>query len=236
MKRIIQTIILTLITLNSFALGLRSMVAVPIAEGDFVFRMMNNSLNKPYMDALGFGLAYGLPNDGALFIGMPYRLTPAGPNRTGNVSALYRYIIKREDRKDGTFRVGLLGGGLIPSNNASDGGAQLGAVATYFKDRDQIDATLVGAAGFGKSRNTVRYDLSWQRRLAPLVFPEWGLPVSLQSVLEYNGRVMETSHLIHQVTAGLQMVTANVIIEGGVYKDLNKPSRTGVIVGFRARG
>ena len=100
MKRIIQTIILTLITLNSFSLGLRSMVAVPIAEGDFVFRMMNNSLNKPYMDALGFGLAYGLPNDGALFIGMPYRLTPAGPNRTGNVSALYRYIIKREDRKD----------------------------------------------------------------------------------------------------------------------------------------
>lgn len=235
MKHIIKIILLILISFNSFALGLRSMVAVPIPEGDLVFRMQKNTLNKPDFDALGFGFAYGLPNDGALFIGMPYRLTPDGPNRTGNVSALYRYIIKREDRKDGTFRIGLLGGGLIPTNNTSDGGAQLGAVATYFKDRDEIDATLVGASGFGKTLNSVRYDLSWQRRLAPLILPEWGLPVTLHSVLEYNGRVIQKSHLIHQITAGLQMATANVIVEGGVYKDLNLPNRTGVIVGFRFR-
>ena len=231
--RILFIIATLLVPISGLTLGLRSMVAVPIAESDFVSRFMNDY--TPRMDKVIFNGAYGLPNDGAIFFGVPYIVNPQPSNRLGNIGFLYRHMLIHKDRSDGTLWVGWLGGAIIPTADQRDTGVQAGLVATYFKDKDEVDANFIAINNFGNTPNRIRYDTSWQHRLLPATLPEWELPVLLQSVLEYNGRWMQYTNLVHQITAGLQIFSANLIIEGGVYKSLNSNHETGFVAGFRYR-
>jgi hypothetical protein len=147
--------------------------------------------------------------------------SPSGSNRSGDISVLYRYTAWQKDFSEGTYRLGLLGGGLIPTNNASNGGAQGGAVATFYKGRHELDLDALWRQGFGKSPNRAQYDASYQFRLSPAEYPETGLTSQWNAVVEYNGRWQQTQQLIHQATLGLQWVHPSWVLEGGIVHDLN---------------
>ncbi len=224
---------LLLLTTQSFGMGLRSFVALPIEQGGMVFRLQNlESLDDNKNIAIA-NFAYGITGKQTLLFGMPYRLSPSGSNRSGDVSVLYRYTAWQKDFAEGTYRLGLLGGGLIPTNNTSDGGAQGGAVATFYKGRHELDFDALWGQGFGKSLNRAQYDASYQFRLSPAEYPESGLPSQWNAVIEYNGRWQQTQQLIHQATLGLQWVHPTWVLEGGIIHDLNAKHDNQLLLSIR---
>jgi len=226
-------ILLIVLSTNGFAMGLRSFVALPLELGGMVFRLQDlETLNSNKNVAIA-NFAYGLTGKQTLLFGIPYRLSPRGKNRSGDLSVLYRYTAWQKDFKDGTYRLGLLGGGLIPTNSASNGGAQGGAVATFYKGRQELDLDALWGQGFGKSPNRAQYDVSYQFRLSPAEYPETGLSPEWWVVVEYNGRWQQKQTLIHQATLGLQWVHATWVLEGGVIQDINGPHDTQFIVSTR---
>lgn len=232
-KKCTVTLVLLLLAQASWALGLRTFVAVPVAKGDWILRALNANNFDSKVNVQEFAAVYGLDNRNTFFVIQPTRLHPSGPNRTGDLNLLYRYTLFTNDRENGTTRLGVLAGGLIATSSNSNGGAQAGLVGTHFSGRNEIDADVIYKEGFGRSLNTTRYDLSWQYRIFPSEYPDDDLPSSWNTVLEYNGRWIETTHLVHQVTAGLQWVHPTWIIEGGLFKDINTPHNLGLITSFR---
>lgn len=205
------------------AMGLRSFVALPLEEGGTVLRLFAERNTDTDVDMLTTELAYGLSGTQTLFFGLPYRLSPAGSDRTGDLSALYRHIVWQVDDEMGTSRLGLLGGAVLPTESSRDGQLQAGAVATFFRRRYEWDLDLLYQKGLDQARDSGRYDVSWQYRLAPATYPEWGIGSEWDSVLELNGRWSEGNETIHQFTAGLQWIHRRWVLEGGVVRDLNGP-------------
>ena len=109
---------------QSYAAGLRSFIALPVDKGGTVIRVgvehVNNNSNKNNVDQLFTGVAYGISAKQTLLLGMPYRLSPAGDNRQGDVSVLFRQIIKQNDFHSGTGRLGILGGAIVPTDKERD--------------------------------------------------------------------------------------------------------------------
>jgi len=214
-------------------MALRSFVALPLEQGGIVLRLQDlETLNRDNNVAIA-NFAYGIAGRHTLLLGMPYRLSPSDSNRSGDVSVLYRYTAWQKDFAEGTYRLGLLGGGLIPTNGMSDGGVQFGAVATFYRGRHELDVDGLLAQGFGKSPDTGRYDLSYQFRLYPAEYAETGLAPQWDTILEYNGRWQQGSPIIHQATMGLQWIHASWVLEGGLIKDLNTPHDTKLIMSAR---
>jgi len=129
--------------------------------------------------------------------------------------------------------LGLLGGALIATNKKSDGGGQLGGVATFYRGRHEVDFDGIWGQGFGRSPSRSQYDISYQFRLTPKVYPEIGLSPELYSVMEYNGRWLEGHPMVHQITLGLQWVHATWVLEGGIIQDINDPHDTRIIISTR---
>jgi len=232
----LQWIVGCLIVVTSgslWGMGLRSFAALPLEEKGIVFRLVDNESLDDNRNTLVTEFAYGLSGAQTLLFGIPYRLSPSGKHRTGDVSLLYRHMVWQQNFKAGTHRLALLGGGLIPTNKTSDGGAQVGFVATFYRNRHELDLDGLWMPGFGQSRNQALFDVSWQYRLWPLVYPATGLGSELNSVLEYNGRQQEGEHLIHQTTLGLQWIHPTWVLEGGLVKDINAPYETQLIVSVR---
>lgn len=222
------------LTTSAFALGIRTFVAVPVAEGDWVFRALNINNFDARSNQMAFSGVYGFTNKHTIFITQPIRIHPRGANRTGDLSLLYRYTAYQSDRENGTLRLGLLGGGLIATSSNSDGGIQAGTVLTYFHNRSQIDTDVLYKLGLGISPDTARYDISWQYRIYPAKYDDDGdLKYSWNTVLEYNGRWAQSSNLVHQLTAGLQWVSSQLILEAGVVQDLNALHHTSLITSIR---
>jgi len=214
-------------------MGLRSFVALPIEQGGMVLRLQDlDTLNGNKNQAIA-NFAYGITGNQTLLFDVPYRLSPSGKHRSGDLSVLYRYTAWQQDFQDGTNRLGLLGGGLIPTNSASNGGAQAGAVATFYRGRHEVDVDGLWGEGFRKSPNKARYDISYQFRLTPAEYPESGLHSQWNAVMEYNGRWQQGNHLIHQATVGLQWIHATWVLEGGVIQDMNSPHDTQLIASVR---
>lgn len=232
-KKTLFVLCLLIFTSKSFAMGLRSFVALPLEQGGMVFRLQNlETLNNNKNVAIA-NFAYGITGKQTLLLGFPYRISPSGSNRTGNLSVLYRYTAWQKDFIDGTYRLGLLGGGLIPTNSSSNGGTQSGAVATFYKGRHELDLDALWGQGFGKSPNRSQYDVSYQFRLSPAEYPESDLPSEWDAVVEYNGRWQQNQTLIHQATVGLQWVHPTWVLEGGAIQDLNGPHDTKFIISTR---
>lgn len=232
LKWIIAIVIFSIST-DIMAMGLRTFVALPLEQGGMVFRLQDlETLNSNKNIAIA-NFAYGITGKQTLFFGIPYRLSPSGKNRPGDLSVLYRYTAWQKDFKDGTYRLGLLGGGLIPTTNASNGGAQGGTVTTFYKGRHELDLDALWGQGFGKSPNRTRYDVSYQFRLSPAEYPETGFSPEWWAVVEYNGRWQQNQNLIHQTTVGLQWIHATWVLEGGVIQDINGPYDTQFIVSIR---
>lgn len=188
------------------AMGLRSFVALPLEKGGTVLRLFVERNTDQDVDTLTTNLAYGISGTQTLFFRFPYRLSPAGGDRTGDLSALYRHIVWQADNDVGTSRLGLLGGAVFPTESSHDGKLQTGAVATFFRRRHEWDLDLLHQKGIDDEPDSGRYDISWQYRIAPATYPEWGIGSEWDGVLELNGRWTEGNKTIHQFTAGLQQI------------------------------
>ncbi|WP_202601088.1 MULTISPECIES: hypothetical protein [unclassified Vibrio] len=199
---------------------MRSFVALPIEKGGSVIRFAYE--HNDGTDVLLANAAYGLSANQAILLGLPYRLSPDGPDRQDDVSVLFRHIVWQHDSLSGTRRLGLLGGAIVPTESNRDAALQAGFVMTYFQGRHEWDLDALYQAGLQHRPDSGRYDISWQYRLAPDERPEWGLPPELNSVLEFNGRWNEDTGTVHQITTGLQWVHKEWVIEGGLIKELNK--------------
>ena len=204
---------------NAFSMGLRSLVALPVEKGGGVVRF--SLVHSKEADSLISSAAYGLSNKQTLLFGLPYRLSPSGNNRQGDLSLLYRHISYQKDTSSGTDRLGLLGGVVIPTKNETDPAVQAGFVFTHFKNRNEIDIDAVYQVGLKNRLDSGRYDISWQYRLSPQERPDWGIVKELNSVVELNGRWTEGNEITHQITLGLQRVDKKWVIDGGITQDIN---------------
>jgi hypothetical protein len=215
------------------AMGLRSFVALPVEKDGTVVRLTVEHKEKQSTDFLTTNLAYGISQNQTLFLGLPYRLSPSGSNQTGNLSVLYRHIVWQDDQKFGTNRLGLLGGAVLPTKKDRDGAIQAGAVATFYRNRHEIDMDILYRHGLGDADNSARYDLSWQYRLSPEQYSDWDIGTEWDVVLELNGRYLEGQPMTHQITTGLQWIHKQWVLEGGIYKDMNNQHDTGFLLSTR---
>lgn len=215
------------------AMGLRSFVALPLEEGGTVLRLFGERNTTANVSSLTTGLAYGLSHKQTLFFALPYRLSPAGGDRTGDVGALYRHIVWQLDDHQGTSRLGLLGGAIFPTDSARDLRLQAGAVATFSRQRYEWDLDVLWIEGLDDARDQARYDIAWQYRLSPAVYPEWGIGSEWDIDLELGGRWRQGASMVHQATLGLQSIHKRWVLEGAVVEDLNGPNDTRIILSAR---
>ena len=218
---------------NLNAMGLRSLVALPIDKGGSVLRFTLESADKADSDTLITSAAYGLSADQTLFFGLPYRIDSGDHDRTGDLSVLYRHISWREDSREGTNRLGLLAGAVLPSHSDSDSAAQAGLVFTHFKKRNEVDADFLYRFGNDERFDSARYDISWQYRLQPARRPAWGLVPELNTVLELNGRWLEGDKVVHQYTVGLQWIHPRLVLEGGIVQDFSHGNESLLLLSTR---
>ncbi len=229
----INIFLLIVLFSDACAMGLRSFVALPIERGGMVFRFQGIfNVDNHNQNLFVTNFAYGLSGYQTLLLGFPYRFS-ADDHQTGDFSALYRHTVWQDDHPTGSNRLALLGGILIPTNSISDGGIQGGAVATFYKGRQELDIDGLWQQGIGDSPNRAQYDISYQYRLYPAVYPEADLSAEWDGVIEYNGRWIQNNDLIHQATVGLQWIHAHWILEGGMIQDINASHDTRFIVSTR---
>ena len=124
-------------------------------------------------------------------------------------------------------------GVVVPTDNDRDLRVQAGAVATFFRRRHEWDLDALWVQGTGNAPNAARYDISWQYRLTPATYPEWGAATEWDGVLELNGRWVEGNTMVHQATAGLQWIHRRWVLEGGVVQDFNGPEDTRLVLSMR---
>ncbi len=216
-----------------WAMGLRSFVALPIEEGGHVIRLIAEQNKRPSNTYLSANYAYGISAKQTLLLSLPYRLSPSGSERTGNISALYRHIIWQNDSPNSTTRIGLLGGAVLATKKERDSSIQAGIVSSFYQQRYEFDADILYRQGLGNNKNTGRYDFSWQYRLSPAHYPEWGSTSEWDGVIELNGRYLEGNSTTHQITTGLQWIHKQWVLEGGIFHDLNNKHNTGLLLSTR---
>ena len=162
---------------GAWAMGLRSFVALPLEKGGIVLRLFNEYNADRDINVLSTSLAYGISGKQTLFLALPYRLSPSGGDRLGNLNVLYRHVVWQVDDDVGTSRLGLLGGAVVPTDSDRDPRVQAGAVATFFRRRYEWDLDVLWVQGLDDAPNAARYDISWQYRLTPATYPEWGAAI-----------------------------------------------------------
>ncbi len=230
---IIGLLVLAQLPVSTVAMGLRSFVALPVDKGGAVLRFQLER-NEDAKTTVGIAnLAWGLSRKQTLLLGLPYRLDPSGPNRLGDVAMLYRHIVWQDDRHEGTSRLGLLGGAVVPTDSDRDAAIQGGFVATFYSGRVEWDFDALYQLGLDQRADSGRYDISRQFRLTPAVYPDWGDISEWDLVTELNGRWREGSEVVHQATLGLQWIHQSWVLEAGVTQDLNGPEATRFLVSTR---
>jgi len=168
-----------------------------------------------------------------LIIGVPYENLEFGDDGFGYVTAFYRGTVYQHDEPNATRRVAVIGGLRAPTDSELDPQIAVGMVATVYKQRSEWDFDLVWMEGVGRSGNNARYDVSWQYRLTPAEYPEWGIPTEWESVIELGGRYEEGSEMVHQLTVGALWVHPSWVLEAGIIQDLNGPEATSILLGIR---
>ncbi len=226
-------LLLVLVTSAGWSMGLRSFVALPVDKGGTVLRFQAERNDDSDVNRLIASVAYGLSGRQTLLVGIPYRISSGSDDRQGDLSVLYRPIILQVDAPARTSRLGLLGGVIVPTDSDRDFALQGGAVSTFYRGRYGWDLSFLYQAGLADRLNRARYDVSWQYRLSPAQYPDWGVGAEWDGVLELGGRYSEGDSLVHQATAGLQWIHQSWVLEGGVTQDLNGPKDTRFLLSVR---
>ncbi|SEK56225.1 hypothetical protein SAMN05216262_101670 [Colwellia chukchiensis] len=163
-NRIKSIAIITLISIlnvqTAHGMGLKSFVALPIDKHGYVIRFSYEHLTGGDKDNFITSVAYGLSNDQALLIALPYKVKPREEERVGDLSALYRRTVIQNDFFLGTSRLALLAGAVVPSDNDRDPAVQGGFVYTFFKGRYEFDIDALYQAGINNRPDSGRYDIS----------------------------------------------------------------------------
>ena len=215
--------------------GLRSLVALPLEPGGIVTRLQFVGSSSPDNLLVSGTLLYGLTTRQTLIFNVPYRDLERGDDGFGYVTGLYRGTVYQHDEPNATRRIAVIGGIRVPTDSNLDPQISAGLVTTIYKRRSEWDMDFVWTEGLGRSGNNARYDVSWQYRLTPSEYPEWGIPTEWQSVVELGGRYAEGSEMVHQLTVGALWVHPSWILEAGVIQDLNGPDVTSLLLGIRKR-
>ncbi len=215
------------------AMGLRSFVALPVDKDGVVLRSLSEYNDDTDANQLTTNMAFGLDHRQTILLNAPYRLSPSGSDRLGDVSVLYRNIIFQNDQFDSTLRLGLLGGLVVPTDSDRDAALPLGFVTTYYKGRNELDLDALYQIGLSDRKDSGRYDVSWQYRLIPEEYPDWGIGSELNSVIELRGNWNEDDKTIHELTLGLQWIHQTWVVEGGAIRDLNGPDETRYLLSVR---
>ena len=225
-QKVVLFFLLSIFINASLAMGLRSLVALPVEKGGGVLRVAILGTEESERETITTALAYGINAQQTLLMGLPYRVSSATHssqknNRLGDMSLLYRHLVVQQDSRPGTNRFGLLAGALIPTEQDNELAIQGGFVFTHFKRRHEIDIDAVYQAGQNDRLDSGRFDLSWQYRLSPQSYPDWGIPQQINSIMEFNGRWLQGQDTTGQLTLGLQWLYTQWVIEGGLVKDIN---------------
>jgi hypothetical protein len=122
---------------------------------------------------------------------------------------------------------------VVPTDSDRDARLQIGGVATFYIDRTEWDIDALWVQGLGDAGNRARYDIAWQYRLSPAVYPDWGIEREWALDLELGGRWQQGNTLVHQVTVGVQSIHRRWVFEAGVVQDLNGADDTQLIVSTR---
>ncbi len=216
------------------AMGIRSFVALPLEEGGTVLRLFGERNQDKSRNALTTSLAYGVGARQTLFLGLPYRFFSAGKGRRlGDLNTLYRYTAWQSDTMQGTSRLGLLGGVIVPTDRDRDPALQTGAVATFFRHRYEWDLDGLWVEGLEDAKDRARYDIAWQYRLSPAEYADWGIGGEWDLDLELGGRWERGDDMVHQATVGLQSIHKRWVLEGAAVQDLNGPEDTRFILSTR---
>jgi len=231
--RALALLLIAMVPCCAQAMGLRSFVALPVNKGGLVLRFQYFHNVDTDRDVAFANAALGLSGKDTLLLGVPYRVSPSGDDRLGDFSALYRRTLWQEDGAFKTSRFALLAGAVLASDSNRDGALQLGGVATFYRDRNSFDIDALYRSGLGSRPDDGRYDISWQYRLAPGEYPEWGFPKEWYSVLELNGRWREGNSIDHQLTAGFQRISHNWVLEGGIIQTVNNERETQIFISTR---
>ena len=223
---------------SAYSMGLRSFVALPVEKGGAVIRFVYEHVKasdtaSENSERLIANVAYGLSAKQTLLLGLPYRLSPSGRDRQGDVSVLYRHIVWQNDRFSGTDRLGLLAGVIAPTESDRDAAVQAGFVFTHFKNRNEIDLDVLYQTGMNDRKNSGRYDVSWQFRLLPSERAEWGLSPEIHRVQELTGRWLEGHRTVHELPVGLQWIHQKWVLEGGIAKDISNDHESRYIMSTR---
>ncbi|MEA3274076.1 MAG: hypothetical protein U9Q81_02015 [Pseudomonadota bacterium] len=232
-KALLAGLAMVVLAADVSAMGIRSFVALPLEEGGTVLRLFGQRNRDQNLNVLTSNLAYGVSARQTLFLGLPYRLSSGEGDRLGDLSALYRYTAWQVDNLEGTSRLGLLGGTILPTDSDRDVRLQVGAVATFFRRRHEWDLDALWVEGLGKARDRARYDIAWQYRLTPAEHPVWGIGDEWDLDLELGGRWERGSDMVHQATLGLQSIHKRWVLEGAVVQDVNGPRDTQYILSTR---
>ena len=213
--------------------GLRSLVALPLEPGGIIARFQVVGSSRPDNLLVSGTLLYGLTTRQTLIINVPYRDLESGDDGFGYVTGLYRGIVYQHDEPNATRRIAVIAGVRVPTDSKLDAQISAGLVATTYKHRSEWDIDLVWMQGLRRGGNNARYDVSWQYRLTPSEYPEWGIPNEWQSVVELGGRYAEGSEMVHQLTVGALWVHPSWVLEAGVIQDLNGPDVRSFLLGIR---
>lgn len=233
-RRLLIFCSLYLVSINCYAMGLRSFVALPINKGGVITRLVIDEVPASNNEQLTTNFAYGIDSKQTVFLAAPYRLTSGQGDRLGDINFLYRNIIWQDIDTSNPTRLGLLVGAAVPSDNDRDAKASAGFVLTHVNNRHEWDIDALWQQGIDDALNTLRYDVSWQYRIFPKDYPEWGLSSLVNTVVEFAGRGVEGNTVVQQITGGLQwVVNPRWVLEGGVTQDLNGPNDTNYIVSTR---
>lgn len=230
---LVATLFATLFTLESGAMGIRSFVVLPLEQGGTVLRFLATRNIDKNIDALTTNVAYGLSGNQTLFMALPYRLSPAGDDRRGDLSLLYRHTTWQVDTLEGTSRLAFLGGAIVPTDSERDAAVQVGAVATFYRKRYEWDFDILWQQGLADRPNSGRYDIAWQYRLSPAQYPEWGIVSEWDIDIELGGRWLENNTMVHQATIGLQFINKRWVAEAAVIQDLNASEDTRILLSTR---
>ena len=233
LRRLIFAAFLVTLSQAGLAMGLRSFVALPVEKGGQVLRVQLLRNFDADIDRAIASLAWGISGRSTLLFGLPYRLSPGGSDQLGNLSVLYRHTVWQVDAPGTTSRLAWLGGIVIPTDGNRDAAVQAGAVATFYRGRYEWDLDVLYQAGQGDRPDSGRYDISWQYRLTPTEFPEWGLSSEWDLVLELGGRYRQGRSTVHQATSGLQWIHPRWVLEAGITRDLNGPEDTTALLSAR---
>lgn len=218
---------------TAYSMGLRSLVALPVEKHGGVARLTLEHDQTNDTSQLVTNLAYGIDHKQTLLFGLGYRVSPGGADQLGDGSLLYRRVAWQDDELNGTNRFSWLAGAILPTQRERDSAAQAGLVFTHFRGRHEVDLDAVYQVGFSERPDNARYDASWQYRLSPSVRPSWGTPAEINTVLEFNGRWQSHSGTSRQVTAGLQWIHPQWVLEGGIVKELNRDRSWNYLISTR---